>query len=137
MALFGLFGDQKEAEVADNKPHPMFVALKEGGLAAESVFDTLQGKLGMQFRAGGGKAIETFCEFYDITCGVGNPDSVRRFAARFLPLLPKADRLVVEHRCRLKGGAEVQAGTRLHPRARRLARSCIREGKGEIGRGGP
>jgi len=103
MGLFGLFGHKKEAEVAEDKPHPLIAALKEGGLTAERAFDVLQGQLGSQFRAGGGKAIETFCEFYDITCDIGNADSVKRFTARFLPLLPKSDRLVVEHRCGLDG----------------------------------
>jgi hypothetical protein len=99
----GLFGRKKEAEVAEHKPHPLVAALKEGGLTAERALDVLQGQLGSEFRAGGGKAIETFCEFYDITCDIGNADSVKRYTARFLPLLPKADRLVVEHRCGLDG----------------------------------
>jgi hypothetical protein len=108
MGLFGLFGRKTEAKVAEDRPHPLAIAFKEGGSTAEKAFDVLQGHIGSRLRAGGGDAIKIFCDFYDVACDIGNPDSVKRFVSRFLPLLPSSDRQIVEHRCGLDGSKAAQ-----------------------------
>jgi len=118
MGLFG-FGKSRE-EKEPEEEHPLVRALKEGGDVAERAFDVLQGKLGPIFRTGGSDAVTAFCEFYDITCESGNPDSARRFAARFLPLLPERDRKNAEHRCGLDGSPGSEAAQYLKKREEAL-----------------
>ncbi len=44
MALFGLFGRKKETEPVQDKPHPLAIALIEGGATVEQAFDVRKSK---------------------------------------------------------------------------------------------
>jgi hypothetical protein len=112
MALFDFFR-KKNPQTSSQHTHPLTAALKAGGNQAELAFDILQGKLGPLFRDGGPRAVEAFCDFYDIACDVGNSDSAERFTKRFLPLLPLSDRQIAARRCGLDGSAGSAAAQRL------------------------